>query len=150
MLHQQLSARPISIYSKKTLHDISKLFINKQCSSISSNQFKAILEATNNNTITQRSTANQAFLLTLKARISSIENYQQADDYYRQAYQTSRKPGLLDEHTAMLIKYNQIELAKKVAEQLINDFQPMTATQRRDHQQLLQWLKEQQTKVDTP
>ena len=150
LLHQQLSARPISIYSKKTLHDISKLFINKQCSSISSNQFKAILEATNNNTITQRSTANQAFLLTLKARISSIENYQQADDYYRQAYQTSRKPGLLDEHAAMLIKYNQIELAKKVAEQLINDFQPMTATQRRDHQQLLQWLKEQQTKVDTP
>ena len=150
LLHQQLSARPISIYSRKTLHDISKLFINKQCNSINSYQLNAIITATNSNAIVQQSATNQAFLLTLKARINSIKNYQLADSYYRQAYQASPNPGLLDEHAAMLIKHHKIKLAKKVAEQLVNDFQPMTATQRRDHQPLLQWLKEQQTKVDRP
>lgn len=150
LLHQQLSARPLSIYSKKTLHDISKLYIEQHCNSISRDQLEAIINAANQNPVVQHSNASQGFLLTLKARISSINDYQQADRYYRQAYRAAASPGLLDEHAAMLIKHQQPDLAKHVVAQLVSDFKPMSATQRRDHRSLLQWYQEQKIKGDKP
>ena len=150
LLHQQLSARPLSIYSKKILHDISRLYIDQRCDSIGRDQLEAIIGAANQNPIVQHSNVYQGFLLTLKARIISTDDYRQADRYYRQAYRAAASPGLLDEHAAMLIKHQQTDLAKQVATQLINDFKPMTATQRRDHRSLLQWYHEQKVKGDKP